>query len=485
MKKKLGFLILLLSVRAWGQTGTTSAEISKPPAPVSRVGAFATQGTPKDTPQQGPVTHLALTLSDLIQEAFKNSPKLQSAKLGYESARSEAGSMGAAEFPRLGLSGNYFYQTYVPELSILPHMPTEPFGEANNWDAWATLNWNLWDFRSQHNLANSSTAASQSQEQQYLAAQQQLRLAVRMAYFQAKIDLEQIHLLGDSLKVAQAQYGDIVHQARYGTASRLDQLSSHQEVLNYQRQFIQAQANLAQSLRDLFDLVGEKEPVDFTRPLDVPMEGELPEGVPAPTVWLSTDSVRDSREALEKEAQVPPDDSVPQLKTYAYLADSTRFAADSVGSGLLPKLTLSAQAGYENPDGPILETIQQNIVSLSLTMPLFDWGAIVKDSDSKRQQSEAYLADLDQAKSDLWRDWNKAGDSLRSLEYQQTLNETAVSETQELAGLTYGAYKAGTVRFLEVQTANFQALDAKIQAASNDVQILMQLSVLSSLAGKE
>jgi outer membrane protein TolC len=467
MKKSPAILTLFLAVGAWGQS---------PPNPAV---------TSTAVPPSGPVTHVALALSDLIQTAFKNSPKLQSSKLAYESARSEAGSMGAAEFPRLGLSGNYFYQTYVPELSIVPHSPEEPFGEANNWAVWATLNWNLWDFRSQHNLANSATAASQSQEQQYLAAQRQLRLAVRLSYFQAKIDLEQVHLLGDSLKVAQAQYADIVHQARFGTASRLDSLSSHQDVLGYQRQFIQAQSNLAQSLRDLFDLAGMKEPADLTRPLDSHMEGQLPEGVEAPTVWLSTDPVRDLRETLEKEAQVPPDDSLPQLKTYAYLADSSRFAADAVGSGLLPKLTLSAQAGYENPDGPILETIQQNIVSVSLTMPLFDWGAIVKDSDSKRQESESYLANLDQAKSDLWRDWNKAGDSLRSLEYQQGLNETAVSETQELAGLTYGAYKAGTVRYLEVQTANFQALDAKIQSASNDVEILMQLSVLSSLAGKE
>jgi outer membrane protein TolC len=118
-------------------------------------------------------------------------------------------------------------------------------------------------------------------------------------------------------------------------------------------------------------------------------------------------------------------------------------------------------------------------------MPLFDWGSIVKDSDSKHQQAQAYLSDLDQAKADLWRDWNKAGDSLRSMEYQQGLNETAVAETQELAKLTYGAYRAGTVRFLEVQTANFQALTANIESASNNVQILMQLSILSSLAGKE
>ena len=154
-------------------------------------------------------------------------------------------------------------------------------------------------------------------------------------------------------------------------------------------------------------------------------------------------------------------------------------------SQLFPKILLSAQAGWENPDGPILQTIQQNIVGVSVSLPLFDWGQILQDSDSKRRQSDAYLKNLDQAKSDLWRDWNKGRDALGSLQYQQTLNVTAVSETNELAALTYKAYRAGTQRFLEVQTANFQALNAKVLAVSNDIQILMQLAVLSSLSGKE
>lgn len=483
MNKKSVILIFILAVRAWGQTENNSAKIIAP-TPVFPIGKAAAL-TLQDHQAQAPVTHLALSLSDLIQTAFKNNSQLQSAKSAYESARSEAGSLSAAELPKISLSGNYFYQTYVPEFSVVPNAPKAVFGEHNNWSAWADLNWNLWDFRSQHNVADSATASSKSKEQQYLAAQRQLRLAVRLNYFQVKIGLEQIHLLGDSLKVAQAQHTDITHQARFGTASRIDLLSSHQEVLNFQRQFIQAQATLAQALRDLFDLAGEKDPADLTAPLDFHMEGGLPEGVLGPTVWLSTDLVKDSRDTLEKEAQVPPDDGVPQLKTYAYLADSARFAANAVRSELLPKVTLSAQAGYENPDGPVLDTVQQNIISISASVPLFDWGAILKDSDSKREQSEAYLADLGQAKSDLWRDWNKAGDSLRSMEYQQALNQTAVSETQELASLTYGAYRAGTLRFLEVQTANFQALNAKIQAASNEVGILMQLSILSSLSGKE
>ena len=427
--------------------------------------------------------HLKLSLKELVRTALKNSPKLSAAQLAYESSKSEVSALNAAEFPRLGLSGNYFYQTYIPEFSVAPNTPQVAFGENNNWSAWATLNWNIWDFRSQHAMTDSATALSDSQNAAYEAAERQIRLGVRLAYFQAQINLEQVRLLGDSLELSKAQFADIEHQAKYGTASKMDRLSAHLEVLNYQRQFWQAQANLAQSLRDLYALVGIPEPANFTSPVDARMKDDLPTEVENPTVLLTLDGVLSSKAALQNEASVPPDDSEPQLKTYAYLADSSRLAADSIRSQLFPKITLSAQAGYENPDEPILQTVQQNIVSVSLNMPLFDWGQIISDSDSKHKQFEAYLKDLDQAKLDMWRDWNKGQDGLRSLEHQQTLNETGVNETKQLAKLTYQAYKAGTTRFLEVQTANVQALNAKVQAIANDIQILMQLSVLSSLAG--
>ncbi|HUO56714.1 MAG TPA: TolC family protein [bacterium] len=429
--------------------------------------------------------HLKLSLFDLTGQALLHSSRLSAAKLGWESAQAEAGAVGASEFPRLGLSGNYFYQTYVPKFSPFPNAPEAVFGKNDNWGAWATLNWNLWDFRAQHFLADSATDVSRSQEELYRATERQVKLAVRMAYFQAQAALEQVRLLGDSLKVAQAQYTDIGHQARYGKASRMDRLSSHQEVLNYERQFRQAQSGLAQSLRDLFALVGLKEPGDFSLPLDARMEGAVAAGVSPPTVWLSMDPAKDSMDTLRQESAVPPNDGLPQLKTYAYLADSARSAAEAAHNGLFPKISLFAQAGWENPDGPVLETVQQNIVGLTASMPIFDWGQILQDSDAKRKQSEAYRENLGQAQADLWRDWNKSRDALGSLEYQRALNATAVSETDELAKLTYGAYRAGTTRFLEVQTANFQALNAKVQAVGNDLQILMQLSVLASLSGKE
>jgi outer membrane protein TolC len=427
---------------------------------------------------------LNLSLQELTQAALQNSPKLKAAQLEAESAKSSANSAGAVEWPRLGLDGSYRYQTEVPSMLLGPTGPSLTFGDHNNYNVGAFLSWTLWDFRSLANQTNSLERLSRSKEQIGQATSRQLELAVRLSYFKAQINLEQVRLLGDSLKLAQAQYSDIQKQSLYGKASRLDKLSSHQEVLDFQRQLRQAQAELSNSLRDLFGLTGTKEPTDFTLPLDARMAGNLPSGWDGPTVWVSMDPQAQSLQALEKGEKTPPDDTVPQLKTYAYLADSARYAADSVFSQLLPKIVVSARADYEYPNGPILETIQQNTVGVSVSMPLFDWGRIVNDSDSKQKQAQAYLKDLDQAKADLWRDWNKAQDVMKSLRYQSRVNQTAVSETDELARLMYGAYQAGGARFLEVESANVRVLQARIFSIRNDIQILMQLAVLSSLSGQ-
>lgn len=434
---------------------------------------------------EGTPAHLSLGLGDLVASALDHSPQLRSAMLNWNSARDNASSLGDSEFPRLGLSANYFYQTYVPKFAPVPGGPQAVFGEENNWSAWGTLNWDLWDFRSLHSQADSAQAMASSQEQQVLALKRRLTLAVRLAYFQVQAGLDQVRLLGDSLHVAQAQYADIQKQAKYGTASQVDRLSSHQEVLDYQRQFRSSQATLASSLRDLFALVGIPEPGDFRLPMDPRMEGKLPDGVPPPSVWITMDPKPESFVRLSQEVGKGVEATLPQLKTYAFLADSARSASDAVKAGLLPKIQLSAQAGWENPDGPVLQTVQQNIVSLNATMPLFDFGSLLSESDSQQRHSEAYLADLDQARLDLNRDWAKARDQLDSIAVLKGLDDQAVSETDELANLTYGAYRAGTLRFLEVQTANFRALGAKTQAAGNEIQELMQLSILSSLSGKE
>jgi hypothetical protein len=62
------------------------------------------------------------------------------------------------------------------------------------------------------------------------------------------------------------------------------------------------------------------------------------------------------------------------------------------------------------------------------------------------------------------------------------VNREAVRESDELAGLIYDSYKAGTSTFLEVQSSNLRQLQSKVRVASTDIQILIQFAILDSLS---
>lgn len=88
-----------------------------------------------------------------------------------------------------------------------------------------------------------------------------------------------------------------------------------------------------------------------------------------------------------------------------------------------------------------------------------------------------------QLEKDMRRDRDKAADQLSGLIAQQEINRQYVMQAEELARLVYSSYIAGRSTFLEVQTANTRALEAKIQSLRTDIQVLMQLAVLENLSG--
>ena len=161
------------------------------------------------------------------------------------------------------------------------------------------------------------------------------------------------------------------------------------------------------------------------------------------------------------------------------------MAALSASSERWPKLQLSARTGLEYPNGPVLETIHQSALGVSLSLPLFEGWRVTEEIGHQRMQARAFDERRSQAVIDLDRESRQAEDQLAGLRAQQEVNRAAVSETAELARLVYESYQSGRSTFLEVQTANLRALEAKMQAARTDAQTLAQLAVLRSLSSEE
>ena len=424
---------------------------------------------------------LRIKLRSAEGDAEKNSPLLQAAGFDAESASSRREGRLGGLFPKLTFDAGWKYLSEVPALSLAGGR-NMTLGDNNNYSLGPSLTWTLWDKGALRGAWQAADAAAAAKSWEYKAALKNIRLKTRLAYFQAQLALEQVRLLGDSLKLAQSQYKDIEKRRQAGASSRMDSLAAHQEALRRMSQFRQSRAELAGSLRELFALTGDEPSADLSNPLSSDTADSLPDEKKTPSALISLDPLEDSMRGLARAELSKIDENHPALSALSSMAQSARITAQSISAGRWPKVILSGRSSLDYPNGPVLESFHQNMAGISASFPLFESGRTA--SEARDLNSHAMSADSrrEAVLRDLKRDRLKAGDQLLSLKTQREINRRASAEAEELAGLVYESYKAGRSTFIEVQSANLRELEAKVQSAKTDVQILIQLAVLSSLS---
>ncbi|MFA6318037.1 MAG: TolC family protein [Elusimicrobiota bacterium] len=444
---------------------------------------------------------LKLTLAEAVSSALADSPALRAAEADWAAAVSRGKSRWGVLWPRLSAEASYRFVSAVPELSVLPGR-SQSLGDHHNASVGPTLDWTLWDQGARRGAWLSAIAGADARSQDLRAARRQVRLRTRLAYFQAQLAVESVRLLGDSLKLAQSQYGDVEKRREAGASSRLDSLQAHQEVLQRLRQFRQARSDLAACLRDLFSLTGRDPGIDLSLPLDgrmlpapgvagagVPLPAARESGLPADIEPASAAVFLDELEASLKELGPVEnwslDETHPGVAALRDAARSSKLAASGARAGLWPRLGLMARTSLEYPNGPVLEDFHQNTVGVSASMPLFEFNRTRKEAQSLDLQARAAEERAEGARRDLSRDWQKAKDQLLGLRAQKELCVKASAEAKEAAGLTYESYKAGRVTFIEVQSSNLRELEALVQTARTDAGALVQLAAMASLSSKE
>ncbi len=397
-----------------------------------------------------------------------------------------AGDHGDAQFasllPRLTLDGSYRYQSVVPQFSPVPGQPARPFGDHRATSIGPTVSWTLWDQGSLYQTWRAQQArASSSAAQSRLAALQAV-LGARLAYAQAQLAREQVLQLADALSLADAQDRDIQKRFKAGSASRIDTLSSRQDALQRRRQFLQAQAEFGSALRELFQLTGLGAGLDLARPFDARISSASAAGLAAPTVLVTLDDLSVVPPALAAAESGKPDPAHPSVAAYEGQAEAARRSASALQAGRGPTIKLNARASYDYPNGPVLESVTQKTVGLTASLPLFEGRQTVRAVDEQKKLAGAAESRRELAAEELARDWDKARVALGSLREQLGVDEKSAADADELARLVYLSYRTGSSNYLEVQSANLRALEAKVQTARTRAQILIQLATLSALA---
>lgn len=425
---------------------------------------------------------LSITLDQAERAALAHSPILKQASSNLAAAQAQVEAQFAQLVPRATADGAFQYQTVVPKFSPAPGAPAVQFGAHDNWSIGPSVSYTLWDQGALRSAWRSQKALASSDEAQRELVARQVLLATRLDYFQVQLALEQERSEIDSLRIAEAQFRDIDSRLRAGAANRIDWLSARENVLGRRREVRSTQGDVAVQLRTLFAQTGQSQELDVSAPIDARVEGETPSGVSTPTVRVELEPLELVEARFEPAGLAPVDSAYPRLLVFERQSQAQRLAARSTAAGEWPRVQLSYLGRYEYPLLPALERTWQNTVGAAASVPLFEWGRTREQARAKRELADAAARQRDQAYDELLRDWHQARDRFAALRDQAAIDRDSVAETAEIARLRYASYRNGASTITDVETANLNAVEARVLAARHQTQLLIQLATLASLS---
>ncbi len=420
---------------------------------------------------------LRLSLEQAEAAACDFSPRLKAKNLELATAQARADSQFSLRWPKISLEADWRYVTEIGSIKLpFPGQPEVSLGDNQNYSIGPMLSWMAWDTGGRYFSWKAQQRRVRSRQEEVRALSREIKLETRLAYFKTQLVLEQVRLLGDALKLAQAQYRDIRRKVAAGASSRIDELSSHQEVLSRQRHLRSAGTDLAGAIRDILDLTGRNESIEEA------LAEKTSSWIDDPGVLIHWDALDESHQRLKQSAEARPDLNHPHAQRLASMAIAAEQTARGLGAGHWPRVMIAAKTSLDYPNGPILESVHQNMVGISASWDIFQGKRVFKQVEEQVRQAAAWKQQEIEVLRKLKLSWEKAQDRFKQLQDEQVFNRQAVRETDELAGLVYQAYKIGRSNYLEVQAVNLQALEAKTNSIRTRVQILIQLAVLDSLS---
>lgn len=424
---------------------------------------------------------LSLTLDRAADLAIENSHRLAAQREATSAAREAAASANTKRFPQIGLEGQSRFISKIGKIT-LPTGQEMQVGEHYSWSVGPVLEWTAWDAGAIAKGAKSMRLTAEAEHFSTETVKRDALFSSRMGYFSAQLALEQLRLVAESLSVARAQYHDVSERFSAGTSSRLDFVTAHQEVLDRERDYEDAQAELAAQVRNLIAIVGLDQMEVPTVPTGKGLTHTLAAAPVKPNMLVDFDQIAITLPKMRSKAKGKVVIAKhPEVLSTEKQMEAARMAYDAARANHWPKLTVQGKSTYEYPNFAQAERIQQNTLSFGLSMPILDWGMISKDARSHLHTSLAAAEQIKETEIELARELGEARDKIVILDHACVTSQAAAKDAVEAASLVYQAYLAGEVIFLEVQRANLRVLQEKVGAARTEVQLLGQLARLERL----
>jgi len=392
-------------------------------------------------------------LDALVAQIDISNQNLAESEASFRKAMALVQSARAAEYPTVGLN------------AAKTNSDTLSSGVTHTYSTGLTASWELDIWGSVRRNVEANEATAQATAGDLAAARLSAQAALAQDYLQLRVLDAQQKLLDDTVVAYQRSYDLTKNQYAVGVAAQTDVILADTQLKTAQASALDNGVTRAQLEHAIALLVGQSPSTFSIAP--APLEAEAP---PIPVAVPSM--------LLERRPDVA--------------AAERRVAAANALIGvskaaMYPSLTLSASGGYETTSGIAnLFNLPSRIWSLgpSLSQTLFDGGAL-------RAATKEAIANYDLAaatyKQTVLTAFQAVEDNLaalRILEQEAVVQDAALQSARKALVLVTNQYKAGTVSYANVISAQTTALTSEITSLSiQNRRMAASVLLISALGG--
>lgn len=398
-------------------------------------------------------------LNELQKQVVTGNENLKASAAQYQVARAALGSSRAALLPTLGASAGASRGATSGSTAA----GSNP--AATSYSIGASASWELDLWGRVAGTISSAGARAQASAADVAAVRLSLQATLAQTYFSLRAAESQIALLERSVAAYQRSLDLTQNRYTAGIASAADVAQATTQLKSTQAQQVEASSGRAQLEHALATLLGKPASAfGMTRTATLPQAPGIPVQVPANLLERRPDIAAAERRVAAANAQI----GVAQ-------------------SAFFPAITLSGSAGFRGAELAELISSPNLFWSIgpALALTLFDGGARKSAEESAKASADQAIATYRQTVLTAFQEVEDNLVIAASLEEQIALQADAFKAAERSLEIANNQYKAGTVSYLNVVTAQATALSAErtlLDVRNRRLAAITQL--LKNLAGR-
>lgn len=398
-------------------------------------------------------------LSELEAQIDISNQNVKAAEAAFEQSRALVAQARAGFWPTIAASLGAQRQGSPIEVTNAAGVPIGTATRTQNTvTAGLTANWDIDIWGRIRRNTESNVASAQASAAALAAARLSAQAELATDYFELRAQDQLQKLLDDTVEAETQSLHITESRYKFGVAARADVVTAQTQLLGSQAQQVNAKIQRAILEHAVAVLIG-KQPAEFSlRPstmrTDVPT---VPAGLPSTLLERRPDVAEAERKMAAANAQI-----------------------GVAKAGYFPDLTLSGQDQYSSSTFSRLIRNSNRIwaVGPALAQTVFDGGLVRAQVRSARA---GYEGTVDAYRQTVLASFQQVEDqivTLRVLEQEGVIEDETVKAAREAEALTLNQYKAGTVPYSSVitaQTTRLSAEETALQVLSTRLQASVAL----------